>query len=269
MKSRSSFVIRCWMAVALLCGLSPLRAMADCQAWLLLDKFNVVQENGYTVLFERVADRWRASYRTENFGLVEGDPLVSFDGKVLNIQVTWQDDTLGQYDGYVESSGSLAGLTRNLSVPGSAEVRWRSSQNFQCAPEAEKSTKAPVVEPEQSGVVDRPRDFDVRLPEAQATGLAGIWDTVTSSGGHFTLTLNKDGKSVTGSLGHAEARFDGTLVGTLNEAGNELAFTFSQPQLGVTGQGTFFLVAKDSIDGRFTVNQGPGSVFLWTGTRRP
>ena len=62
-----------------------------------------------------------------------------------------------------------------------------------------------------------------------------------------------------------EADAAATLAGTLE--GNKLGITFTQPTLGVTGQGNFWLQG-DSIDGRMSKDTEPGIPFMWTGTRR-
>lgn len=268
---KSALTVLSSIALAIAIGLPASPAMAACESWQLLRKFSAVQENGYTVVFELDdvgvgSTSGRASYYG-NDGLVQGSALATFDGIGLSVQVTWQDDTLGQYDGYIESDGGLAGFTRNLSVPGSPDVRWRSKQFFPCAVEAGLPTEPPGVL-DRSGVLARPGGAVDILQDQQSAGLAGVWDTVTSSGGQFTLMLTSDGNRVMGTFAHADASNDGTLEGSLNDAQNQLTFTFTQPQLGVTGQGTFSLVARNSIDGRFTINEGPGNVSLWSGTRR-
>ncbi len=280
--SRCSTVLKFWLAVATVLAV-PVAAIADCQTWQLLRIFNAVQENGFNVVFE--IDKplqgnivGRAHYYSGNdFARTNGHATGTFDGNVLRIQVTWQDDTLGLYDGYVERGGSLAGFTRNLSAFNGPKVRWRSKQTFTCAklapPPVDIIAKPTgdigVGLPKRGGIVNNAPGVDVLGLKTATTGLAGVWDTVTSAGGRFKLTLNKSGRHVSGAFVHSDARYGGTLQGTLNDAENQLAFTFTQPSLGLTGQGTFRLTGKDALDGRFTVNDGPGNVFLWTGTRRP
>ena len=282
MISRRSIVAKFWLAVATVLAL-PAAAMADCQAWQLLRVFNAVQENGFNVVFEIDEPKSRDVtgrahyYGGGNFARTDGSAIGTFDGNVLKIQVTWQDDTLGLYEGYVERGGSLAGFTRDLSAFNGPQVRWRSKQTFKCVKYtsppgdivAKPSGNIGTALPNRGDAVNKHGGTDILAMTPPTAGLAGTWDTVTSAGGRYTLTLNKSGRHVSGAFGHVNARFDGTLEGDLNDAENKLSFTFVQPKLGVTGQGTFRLAGKDALDGRFTLNSGPGNVFMWTGTRRP
>ena len=133
----------CALAAAVLFGLWPSAALADCERWELLRKFNAVQENGFAVVFDmsEVKDgkvSGKAHYYTgSDFHLVEGDASGTFDGQVLDIGVWWPaNKALGRYRGHVERGGSLAGMTQDLQRRESApnpEVRWRSKQTFKCA----------------------------------------------------------------------------------------------------------------------------------------
>jgi hypothetical protein len=103
-------------------------------------------------------------------------------------------------------------------------------------------------------------------PAPQPQGFVGVWDTTVVPGGErYTIIFSEQGGQIVGALGGVDPKMSGSLQGTLE--GNKLGFTFTQPSLGVTGQGNFWLQG-DAIDGRMTKNTEPGKPFMWTGTRR-
>ena len=81
----------------------------------------------------------------------------TFDARgVLRIEVTWENNALGSYQGWIDSRGGLVGSTRDLTIPGSREVHWQSKQNFTCAVEGdpkkvEDSRQAPQLIATASG----------------------------------------------------------------------------------------------------------------------
>ena len=103
-------------------------------------------------------------------------------------------------------------------------------------------------------------------PPPEPQGFVGVWDTTVVPGGErYTIIFSEQGGQIVGALGGVDPNMSGTLAGTLE--GNKLGFTFTQPTLGVTGQGNFWLQG-DSIDGRMSKDTEPGTPFMWTGTRR-
>ena len=101
-------LLRASLAIAAI--LLPVTAFADCQAWQLLRKFNAVQENGYNVVFELdppAVDRasGRAHYYAgSDFRRVSGSIAGTFDARgVLRIEVTWENNALGSYEGSIDS----------------------------------------------------------------------------------------------------------------------------------------------------------------------
>jgi hypothetical protein len=93
----------------------------------------------------------------------------------------------------------------------------------------------------------------------------GAWSTLTQTGGEFRLDLQQKGKRVAGTFTHENPVYNGALQGRRN--GSQLAFTTAQPNYG-PATGEFVLSASGcEISGRFWMNDNPGQVYSWTGTR--
>jgi hypothetical protein len=102
-------------------------------------------------------------------------------------------------------------------------------------------------------------------PQVCPKTFAGAWSTVTQPGAAFRLDLQQQGKRVAGSFTHENPVYNGALQG--RRKGNQLAFTTAQPNYGA-GTGEFALSASGcEISGRFWMNDSPGQVYSWTGTR--
>jgi hypothetical protein len=72
-------------------------------------------------------------YAGPDFGRVEGNASGTFDGDVLDIFVWWPNKAYGEYNGHIDSTGHLAGVTRDLQGKNNPEVYWSSKQTFKCA----------------------------------------------------------------------------------------------------------------------------------------
>ena len=109
-----------WLSAAVLTTAValPSAAMAECRAWELLPSFAVKQDNGYNVTFavnvasgKAVGDITGSAhyYTGDDFHRVDGQAGGFFNGTGLQIDVTWQNQTLARYDGSINSEGSLQG----------------------------------------------------------------------------------------------------------------------------------------------------------------
>ena len=100
---------------------------------------------------------------------------------------------------------------------------------------------------------------------------AGTWDTRTGQGGHFLLTLTVDGDTVTGTFTdlNGNPKYDGTLTGSWKN--DHISHTWTQPQTGVSGKGTFKVYTDGKLDGGITYKP-EGSVqgvyIWWRGERK-
>ena len=116
-------------------------------------------------------------------------------------------------------------------------------------------------------------------PVAPSFAFTGTWNTVTNQNGHFLLTFTPlDRELLPGSP--TPIRFQGTFVntdgasntngtiqGTVVNGYHDMAFTYVQPGLGLTGTGGFTLSADgNSITGSGV--SGGKDKFTWTGTRK-
>ena len=143
MKPKSSYILACHIALALLCGQTHTAAAVECSDWRLRPVFDAVQENGFSVVFELTDLNGGVATGSAHYfsgpTRVEGDFTGIFDGNVLDVVVQWPNESMGHYHGYVESGGSLAGLTFDDQDPQheNHQVRWRSTQIFECARAAE------------------------------------------------------------------------------------------------------------------------------------
>jgi hypothetical protein len=120
-------------------------AMAECQSWDLLPKFNAVQANGFNVVFELSKtgeNEYHGSahyYTGSDFHEVRGDAGARLDGPRVDIWVAWRTSPSGGNVSYYKgniSDGILSGLTLDPTLPKGAkdrEVFWRSNQTFKCA----------------------------------------------------------------------------------------------------------------------------------------
>jgi len=94
---------------------------------------------------------------------------------------------------------------------------------------------------------------------------AGVWDTQTSDGASYTLTLDQQGNGLVGAV---DPKFDGTLRSTLGAGGKQLSFVLTQPGAGVTSRGNLSLsVDGGSVTGRLTKDTD-GVPLVWNGKRR-
>lgn len=260
MRSHRFFLLS---VVALWLGL-PSPATAACQAWQLPSKFNAVEDSGFFVVFDLRKTgpgkyRGPAHYNSgSDFREVKGEASARLDGPRLDISAAWKTSASGgyytHYKGSIDTGGTISGLRVDTRFPvgdKSREVFWKSRQKATCL---DKLTP-PAQRPRPSRPVNQ--------------GFVGVWQTQTSAGLRYTLTLTRNGKRVTGRfVSQDNSLLDGTLEGTLNDADNKFTFTFAQPKSSLTGQGSFYLSAQNGIDGRYTLNSGPGNVTLWTGTRK-
>jgi hypothetical protein len=171
MATREYFIAPGSMALAVLFGLSPLSAAANCQVWQLPPAFNAVQDNGFNVVFELTelgggyVKGWAHYYTGDDFHLVKGWTTGYFDGHALNIGVDWPGQARGVYRGYIDSGGYLAGFTRDVHNP-TNQVRWLSKQIFQCAPPLVDEVPKPpnYVDPGiPKGIVKKPPGADVLI----------------------------------------------------------------------------------------------------------
>jgi hypothetical protein len=122
-------------------------------------------------------------------------------------------------------------------------------------------TAAPSPKPEQAGTPPP--------PPVDLTSFTGVWDTVTSAGGGFTLILDVKGNTVTGTFGHADPKFDGTLQGDMDVGGRKFGYSYVQPKIGGSGKGIFTLTPDGkTISGDFVTDQDTTQRFKWTGKRR-
>jgi hypothetical protein len=139
----SALIATSWMVLTLWLGPPSSAAAAECQAWQLLQKFNAIQDNGFSVVFDlsEVRDGKATGsahyYADPDFRRVQGKADATFDGSTLTISVWWpQNKALGESKGHIDSGGNLAGVTQDLQRRGNApnpEVYWRSKQKFKCA----------------------------------------------------------------------------------------------------------------------------------------
>ena len=139
----SARIATSWIVLTLLLGVPSSVAAAECQAWQWLQKFNAIQDNGFSVVFDlsEVKDGKATGsahyYADPDFRRVQGKANATFDGSVLRISVWWpQNSAMGEYRGHIDSGGNLAGVTQDLQRRGktpNAEVYWRSKQKFKCA----------------------------------------------------------------------------------------------------------------------------------------
>ncbi len=141
--NRSALIATAWLVLASLLGLSSPATAGQCQTWQWLQKFNAIQDNGFSVVFDlsEVRDGKATGsahyYADPDFRRVQGTANATFDGSVLRISVWWpQNSAMGEYSGHIDSGGYLAGVTQDLQRRGNApnpEVYWRSKQKFKCA----------------------------------------------------------------------------------------------------------------------------------------
>ena len=145
----SALIATSWMVLTFWLGPPSSAAAAECQAWQLLQKFNAIQDNGFSVVFDlsEVRDGKATGsahyYADPDFRRVQGKADATFDGSALTISVWWpRNKALGEYKGHIDSGGNLAGVTQDLQRRGNApnpEVYWRSKQKFKCAQTASDS----------------------------------------------------------------------------------------------------------------------------------
>ena len=108
-------------------------------------------------------------------------------------------------------------------------------------------------------------------PEGGVADFAGTWDTQTFQGGHFLLTLTVDGENVTGTFSdiNGNPQYAGTLSGSWKN--DHISYTWTQPQTGVSGTGTFKVYTNGRLDGGITYKPA-GAVqpqyVWWRGTRK-
>lgn len=149
---RSFSIATSWIALAILFGLSPSSAMADCD---LLRKFNAVQANGFNAVFN-LSDvtNGKASGTAHylegpDLRQVNGQADGTFDGLSLTIDVHWENGSIGHYEGRIDPrNGHLAGATKDLTLNPSGFqakvnwVHWESKQRFDCVEAAGVSPSA-------------------------------------------------------------------------------------------------------------------------------
>jgi len=122
---------------------------------------------------------------------------------------------------------------------------------------------APAQAPTQEPAPPAPEPFVVDLGSFD-----GVWDTVSSAAGNFTLILKVEGKNITGHFGHSNASLDGTLQGRIAKNGSSFGYSYSQPGIDRSGTGTFALSADGTgISGDFFSEQDAQD-FHWEGRRR-
>jgi hypothetical protein len=100
---------------------------------------------------------------------------------------------------------------------------------------------------------------------SSSASLVGMWDSVTSEGINYTLTLDKQG---VGSVGAVDPKLDGTIQGAFSADGKKMAFVMVQPNSGVKSRGQIELsTTGNGFDGHI-VKDTDGINRAWTGTRR-
>ena len=109
-----------------------------------------------------------------------------------------------------------------------------------------------------------------RTPSPPAK-FGGNWDTNSSTGGHFELSLSVDGETVTGTFSdlNGNPQYNGTLKGTLN--GPMLTYTFAQPAIGAGGSGSGRFMMKSNgkeFYGAFKMDSDPDTNYRWWGNRK-
>jgi len=249
--------------------LSPLPAQAACQQWTVSGSYVLHQTNGYSPRIELQQSgmeiggtgQYRESGRVVR-GTIDGGAI---RGTEIFFSIAWRNRTVGSYRGTINSvSGLMVGETEDMRAAGSPTANWQSDRPAICV-----DVVAKPASPAPPPVAVVPR-LPVDHGQVMAKGFPGVWETQTSAGLRYTLTLTRgSGARITGQFASLDnALLNGTLEGTLDDAASKLSFTFAQPKASNAGQGTFFLASKDAIDGRYTLNSSPGNVTLWTGTRK-
>jgi len=105
---------------------------------------------------------------------------------------------------------------------------------------------------------------------------SGTWNTVTSLNGHFIINMTKataDGSKINGVfINDGNAKYNGTLAGSVEGDGRGLFFTWEQPRMHDSGFGGFRMSADSrAISGFFYITDPPGlaaTKYDWSGTRQ-
>ena len=149
-------------------------------------------------------------------------------------------------------------------MPSWLRVDWRPSR-----PEQVRDARAAGCR-NKSSCQERGRSRQRKLLGGVAD-FAGTWDTTTGQGAAYELTLRVEGDTVTGEFTNAaEPQYNGTLTGTW-KGDSRLHYTWTQPQTGGSGKGTFKVYTDGKIDGGVTYKPAgevqPRYVW-WRGTRK-
>ena len=100
------------------------------------------------------------------------------------------------------------------------------------------------------------------------TPWAGRWNTQTDSGGRFEVNFQIQGGNLVGTFRdlNGNSQYDGTLTGTLTQ--NQLAYTFRQPKMNVSGRGLFVLDQTGKvIRGSGVIDNQNKTKFQWWGSK--
>lgn len=149
-----------------LASLLPLAAQATCQRWDASGNWSAVQSNGAKPVFtlqQTGAELYGSAYYSyihksecvlafcgDDAYLVEGSVDGAIDGNGIDITVYWNNGTVGEYTGKINSHGRIEGTTYDRQHP-QTMASWYSAQTLSCP--SDEAGSPPAIAP---SAIDKP-----------------------------------------------------------------------------------------------------------------